>query len=69
MPKLTAKQKKFFVEYEAATTFEAMHVDEVIEGAITFEAAAKANCDWFENWMRDAHNAATRAMYNALLNE
>ena len=66
MTTLTATQKKFFSDFEKATTFEAMHVDDVIAGSMTFDVAAKANCDWFENWMHDAHIAAVRAMHECL---
>ncbi len=60
--RLTKKQRDFCKAYEAATTFEAMYMEDVIAGNITFEDAARRNCEWFEGWASDALSSATKAL-------
>ena len=59
--RFTKKQREFFKAYEAATTFDAMYMEDVLAGNMTFEEAARRNCDWFEDWASDALRGATAA--------
>lgn len=54
-PALTADEQKWIGDYESETGFEAMHLDEVIKGEMSFDKMADENVLWFENWMTDTH--------------
>ena len=52
---LTAAEQKWIGDYESETGFEAMHLDEIISGTMTFKEMADINVLWFEDWMNDAY--------------
>lgn len=53
----TPEQREWLEKYEAATTFEPMHQEDLDAGFMTFEKVAEANVRWFEDWMGDAMDA------------
>ncbi|MBP8055154.1 MAG: hypothetical protein KA314_04900 [Chloroflexi bacterium] len=42
--------------YQDETTFEPMHLEDLIDGSMTFEDAFKSNVNWFESWSSDVLN-------------
>jgi hypothetical protein len=55
--RLTPEQNKWLQRYEGCTGIEPMHLDELRDGTMTFNEAAKENIDWFEMHMHDAFHA------------
>jgi hypothetical protein len=60
MVKLTKTQKAWIKSYKDLTTFEAMHIDEVKAGEMTFEELVDSNVKWFEDWSTDMHLKVTQ---------
>lgn len=57
---ITPEQMAWLQGYQDDTGFEPMHLDEIADGRMTFNQAAKSNIDWFESWMNDAYLGITR---------
>ena len=56
---ITKQQLDWLKLYESTTTFEPLHQDELTNGEMTFADVAKANLNWFEEWMHDAFNVVS----------
>jgi hypothetical protein len=60
MARLTRTQLAWIKSYKDLTTFEAMHIDEVRAGTMTFEELVDSNVKWFEDWSTDMHLKVTQ---------
>jgi hypothetical protein len=58
--KLAKVERDWLKGYKDATSFEAMHIDELKAGTMTFEEVVDSNTRWFEQWSSDALLAVTR---------
>ena len=54
---LTPEQNEWLQRYEGSTGIEPMYLDELRNGTMTFNEAARQNIDWFEMHMHDAFHA------------
>jgi hypothetical protein len=51
--RINESERAWLQNFEAETSFEPMHQDELDSGEMTFLEVAKENLRWFQNWSRE----------------